>query len=358
MTENHDLVAQAATDVPLVDLVDDASTDYQLFRDLVTGADSVGILCHDNPDPDTLSSALALAMIAEEWDTTTVEILYGGTITHQQNRAMINTLEINAIRIDERSLEQFDLIAFVDHSIAGKNNSVSEDFVPDIVIDHHPTEGTRGEYIDQQTDLGATATLLTRYLQAYDIEPTERLATALLFGLRRETLDFTRGTTSAEHAAACFLHPFADHSTIELLSNSVFTPKTLGAIGDAIVNREVRGSCLVSPLGRIHERDVLPQAADYLLKLEGVSTTVVFGTLEDEVHLSARTSNTQLDIGNLMEDTFDGVGSAGGHRDMAGGQVPLGLLGDITDSEEVAVELINQSITRKLFDALESWTEI
>ena len=357
MTEIPESVAQSAADIPLADIITDPTAEYQVFEDLLTGADSVGILCHNNPDPDSLSSALALAMIAEEWGASTVEILYGGTITHQQNRAMINIIEIDLVHTDERSLEQFDVIGFVDHSIAGRNNSVSEDFVPDIVIDHHPTDGVRAEYVDQRPDVGATATLLTRYLQAFDIDPTERLATALLFGLHRETLNFTRGTTPAEHAAACFLHPTANHSTIETLSNSVFTPETLGGIGDAIVNREVRGSCLVSSLGRVSERDILPQAADYLLKLEGISTTVVFGIVDDEIHLSGRTSNANLHIGDLMRETFDDVGSAGGHHDMGGGQVPLGILEDTGVENETAVALLNQSVTARLFDALASWTK-
>lgn len=358
MTDEHGSVAGSATSIPLAETIDDSSVDYQALDDLLTAADSIGILCHNNPDPDTLSSALALALIAEHRDVSAVEVLYGGAITHQQNRAMVNVLDVDLVHVDDRSLDTFDLVAFVDHSIAGRNNAVPDDFIPDIVIDHHPTEGARGEYVHQQPEVGATATLLTRYLQAYDIEPTERTATALLFGLHRETLNFTRGTTPAEHAAACFLHTFADHSTIETLSNSVFTPETLGGIGDAIVNREVRGSCLVSPLGRVHGRDILPQAADYLLKLEGVSTTVVFGIIDDEIHLSARTSNPQLHIGDLMRETFDEVGSAGGHHDMAGGQIPLGLLGAAGESQETAVELVNQSVTSRVFDALSTWAEI
>lgn len=357
MTDVHESVVQSAMDIPLAEVLGDTDVDYQAFQDLLVTADSIGVLCHDNPDPDSISSAFALAMIAEEWEVPTVEILYGGAITHQQNRAMVNVLEIDLVNRDDRPLEQYDLVAFVDHSIPGRNNSVPEDDIPDIVIDHHPTDGIRSEYVDQRSEVGATATLLTRYLQEYDIEPTERLATALLFGLHRETLNFTRGETPAEHAAACFLHPLADHATIEMLSNSVFTPETLGGIGNAIVNREVRGSCLVSSLGRVHERDVLPQAADYLLKLEGITTTVVFGIVEGKIHLSARTSNPQLHIGDLMRDTFDDVGSAGGHPDMAGGQIPLGLM-ETAGGEDVAVDLINQSVTTRLFEALESWTKL
>ncbi|KKF40168.1 phosphoesterase [Halorubrum saccharovorum] len=338
-------------------MIDDQTVDYQRLYDLLAGSDSVVVVCHDNPDPDSLSSALALSVVAEQLGVGTVTIAYGGAISHQQNRAMVNALDIGLTPITECTLADFALVAFVDHSIPGRNNSVDEEMTPDIVIDHHPSEEVNGQYVDHRPNVGATATILTRYLQAYELELDERLATALLFGIHRETLSFTRETTAAEHAAASYLHSLADHSLIESLSNSVFTCETLSGIGDAIANREVRGSCLVSSLGRIHERDILPQAADYLLKLEGVSTTVVFGIVDDNIQLSARTNNSQLHIGELLKNTFDEDGSAGGHHDMAGGQIPLGLLGPVDEDDEVATDLLNQSVKKRLFSALDSWAE-
>jgi len=346
---------QSAT--PLATLIDDSETDYRRFQELVASTDSLAILCHDNPDPDTIASALALEAIANEWGVATVDIVHGGTVTHQQNRAMINVLDIGLKSITQVTLSDYSLVAFVDHGIPGRNNSAPEDMTPDIVIDHHPADEIEGQFVDHRPAVGATVTLLTRYLEVYDIELDERLATALLFGLHRETLDFNRGTTSTEHAAACVLHPHADHNTIEELTNSVFTPETISGIGDAIANREVRGSCLVSSLGRIRERDIIPQAADYLLQLEGVSTTIVYGIVDDNIYLSGRTSNTQLHIGDLLKETFDQVGSAGGHHDMAGGKVPLGFIGSVDDGDDVAMDLIDQSMNRQIFDALHGWTE-
>ncbi|MGQ3330082.1 DHH family phosphoesterase [Halorubrum sp. FL23] len=348
---------RAAQATPLADLIDDQTVDYQRLQHLLEESESIVVVCHDNPDPDSLSSALAFSTIAEQSGVASATISYGGTISHQQNRAMVNALDIQMTPMESCALADFDLVAFVDHSVSGRNNSVSEDLVPDIVIDHHPSEEVNGQYVDHRPNVGATATILTRYLQAYELELDERLATALLFGIHRETLSFTRETTAAEHAAASYLHSLADHSLIESLSNSVFTSETLNGIGDAIANREVRGSCLVSSLGRIHERDVLPQAADYLLKLEGVSTTVVFGIVDDNIHLSARTNNSQVHIGQLLKGAFDEDGSAGGHHDMAGGQLPLGLLGPVDEDDEVATDLLNQSVQKRLFTALDSWAE-
>ena len=77
-------------------------------------------------------------------------------------------------------------------------------------------------------------------------------------------------------------------------SNSVFAPETLNRIGNAIVNRKLRGSYLVFFIGQITERNILPQAADHLLQLEGVSTTAVYGIVADRIHLNTRTSNSSL----------------------------------------------------------------
>lgn len=357
MTEQIELPERTELATPLSTIIDSSKSDFHQFRELITAGDSIAVLCHDNPDPDTLASALALARMAEEWGVPNITIAYGGTISHQQNRAMINALDIDLTRIDECSLTNFDTVAFVDHSISGRNNSAPKHLIPDIVIDHHPSDSVKGQYVDHRPEVGATATILIRYLQAFEIEIEERLATALLFGLHRETLNFTRGTTAAEHAAACYLHPTADHSLIETLSNSMFTGETIDGIEKAIANREIRGSCLVSSLGRIHERDILPQAADYLLRLEGVSTTIVFAVIDDNIQLSARSTNSNLHLGDLLSETFDEDGSAGGHHEMAGGQVPLGIFGSMGGGDDMVIDLVNQSMTKRLFDALDSWAE-
>ena len=137
-----------------------------------------------------------------------------------------------------------------------------------------------------------------------DVEINERIATALLFGIHRETLNFIRRATTYEHAAACTLRPAANRDLINTLSNSVFIPETLDGIGNAILNRKARGSCLVFFIGQITERDILPQAADYLLQLEGISTAAVYGIVADQIHLSARTSDSRLHISDLLDDAF------------------------------------------------------
>ena len=341
---------------PLSTVFDDREAEYETFEALLSGSDSLLVVCHDYPDPDCLSSALALSNIGDALDVSATEIGYGGGISHQQNRAMVNALDIDLTPIESCSLDEYELVAFVDHGVSGRNNTLPNGFAPDIVIDHHPSSEVDAEYADVRTRIGSTATLLTRYTEVLDVGIDERIATALLFGIHRETLDFVRGTTTYEHAAACSLRSAANEDLINTLSNSVFTPETLDGIGNAVLNRNVRGSCLVSFIGQITERDVLPQAADYLLQLEGISTTAVYGIVADQIHLSARTSNSGLHIGELLDDAFGDIGSAGGHHDMAGGQLPVGLLGEVDTPDDIADDLIDRSVRRRLFDTLDEWT--
>lgn len=328
---------------------------HDLYELLENGT-SLGIVCHDNPDPDSLASALALEHIAADAGISNVGILYSGTISHQQNRAFVNLLEVDLVAFSTDQLANYDVIAFVDHSVPGTNNEVQPGTDVDVVIDHHPVStpdaDVEAQFVDRREELGATTTILTEYLRELSLDVDEALATALLFAIRRETLGLLRGVTPAEYAAAGFFHPHADISLLRELVNPPLTPATVDAVGRAIENREIRSSCLVSHAGRTTERDALPQAADYLVNLENVTTSIVAGIVEGTIHLSARSIDPRIHVGSLLGEAFNDVGSAGGHSDMAGGQIPLGLFEEWVDERETLAEVTSQLVARRVFGKL------
>jgi len=324
----------AATDPPSVSPADPATERARELHDLLADGEALTVVCHDDPDPDCLASALALSELAADAGIEDVVLCYGGAISHQQNRAFVNLLELD-LQPFEPGLLSDRLVAFVDHSVPGENNDVPAETAIDAVIDHHPAESVEARFVDRREDAGATATVLTEYVQVLDADLAGRLATALLFAVRRETLGFLRGVTAAEHEAAAVLYPHADAETLRRLASPPVTGATADALGTAIDNREVRGAVCISHVGRTGERDALPQAADYLVELEGVGTAVVFGIVDDVLELSGRTTDSRVHIGEVLSEAFDDVGSAGGHREMAGGQVPLGLFADAAADERL-----------------------
>ena len=326
------------------------------LRQLLADGNELNIVCHNNPDPDCLASALALGRIAADAGIDDRHILYSGDISHQQNRAFVNLLEIDLKPFDPDALQdrpEDSLVAFVDHSTPGANNNVPPETTIDIVIDHHPAEEIDARFIDHREEIGAAATILAEYVQELDTEIDDLLATALLFAIRRETLNFLRGATAAEYDAAGFLHDYADLDLLQTLSTPSVSGATLDAIATAISNRTTTSAVLISHVGRTSERDAVPQAADYLATLEGVETVIVFGVIDESIHLSARSPDPRLHVGDLLRETFADVGSAGGHHDVAGGEIPLGLFADFTNDDDSLLEIVEQVITARLLAELD-----
>ncbi|MGM0604777.1 MAG: DHH family phosphoesterase [Halobacteriota archaeon] len=335
----------------------------QQLCELLAAGSELNIVCHNNPDPDCLASALALGRIAAAAGIDEQSILYSGDISHQQNRAFVNLLDVELEPLDPEALQDRSagsLLAFVDHSIPGANNHVPEGTPVDVVIDHHPATDIEARFVDHREEIGAAATILTEYVRALDIDLDSVLATALLFAIRRETLNFLRGVTREEYDAAGFLHDHADQDMLRQLSTPSVSGATLDAIATAIGNRATDAAVLISHVGRTAERDAVPQAADYLATLEGVETVIVFGIVRDAIHLSARSPDPRIHVGTVLRETFEDVGSAGGHHDVAGGEIPLGIFADYTADDEQLLTIVERIITarlRKGFDlAVESET--
>ncbi|WP_313695441.1 DHH family phosphoesterase [Halorarum halobium] len=324
------------------------------LADIISSADGrLAILAHDNPDPDSIASAVALGAIADEYGVE-ADILYDGEIGHQENRAFVNTLGIDLLaREDAPPLSEYGALAIVDYSEA---DELDVDSDVDIYIDHEvPEEPIEAQFTDIRKNVSATSTILTKYIQEFDLSPSETVATALLYGIRAETVDFKRDTTPADLTAAAYLHPFADHDMLEEVESPSMSPETLDVLAEAIQNREVQGSHLVSNAGFIRDREALAQAAQQLLDLEGITTSAVFGIADDTIYLAARSKDIRINIGTVLQDGFSDIGEAAGHSTQGNAEIPLGLFTGIEASEsnrDTLLQLSEEAVRRKLFDAM------
>jgi len=331
--------------------VDADEEPVRLLSTLRTLSGPLLVVAHDNPDPDAIASAIGLARVAESVGVP-ADPCYGGEIAHQENRAMVNLLNLHLRTFDGLDLDDYGGVALVDHSRAGINDSLPEGHPVDIVIDHHPPRGpVAGSFIDIRPDTGATSTLIEEYLSRLGIEPDRELATALLYGIRIDTKDFTRSTSIPDFEAAASLSVHADESTLERVESPSVSPETLRVLARAIEGRDVRGSTVASCVGEITDRDTLAQAAERLLGLDGIAVTFVYGYMDGVIYGSARARGADLDIGELLRDALDPVGSAGGHATMAGAQVPLGILQEVSESESLP-EVVETFVSGRFFEAI------
>src|SRR6056297_1556501 len=311
----------------------------------------LAIVTQDSPDPDSIASAAALQAIADHLGIES-DIIYLGDVGHQENRAFVNLLGIDLVQWDEiEDHSVYDTVALVDHGTAGEM-----ELPVDIVIDHNESESeSEPEFVDIRPNMSSTSTIMTKYIQEFDMNVGEEVATALLYGIRAETLDFKRDTNPADLTAAAYLYPFANHDTLEQVESPSMSPETLDVLAEAITSREVQGSHLVSNAGFIRDRDALAQAASQLLNLEGITTTAVFGIVEDTIYLAARSKDIRLNIGKVLDDAYGEIGETAGHSTQASAEIPLGIFTGIEIADgtrDTLLELTEEAVKRTLFDAM------
>ncbi len=345
---------RATTDF-LMDRIGDQGLHLRQLNHVLRGIERLAVVTHDNPDPDAIASAVALGRIAESVGCE-VDVCYFGDITHQENRAFVNLLEFELTNLEPGEvLDTYDGIALVDHSRPGVNDGLPEGLQVDVVIDHHPPRApVEARFVDLRSDVGATSTLLVDYLEYFGMELTEDVATGLLFGIRVDTKEFTREVAPADFEAAGTLIPHADLGMLERIETPSVSADTFEVIATAIGNRRREGSVLLSCVGRINQRDALAQAADRLLTLDGVTTTLVYGVLDGTIYASARSRGNDVDLGETLRDAFGQIGSAGGHADMAGAQITLGVLDEVEDRDESLMEIVEAVVSERFLEELEA----
>jgi len=324
-----------------------------LRQTLRAAEEPIAVLTHDNPDPDAIASAVALVEIAAAAGVE-ARACYFGAIAHQENRALVNLLELDLHELSgPEALSEYGGIALVDHARPGVNDPLEAGTRVDVVIDHHPTHGPDdAAFVDLRSEAGATGTLLTEYFEHLGVSMSQRVATALLYGLRVDTDDFTREVSAGDFEAAATLVQMADHSVLERVESPSLSGDTIDVLARAIEHRQRHGLVLTTCVGEINDRDALSQAADRLLDLEDVTTTVVFGITEETVYVSARARGAAIDLGETLRAAYGRLGSAGGHAEMAGAQLPIGML--VEPEEDNPVDIVETVLTEAFLEAIEA----
>jgi nanoRNase/pAp phosphatase (c-di-AMP/oligoRNAs hydrolase) len=308
--------ASALTEHVITPALERASTRSRVerLRARFANADRVVIMMQDDPDPDAIASALALRAVLGRSRTGTPVATFG-RITRPENRAMIRLLEIEVTEVRPRDLEAYNAIAMVD-----VQPSFFEEKLPrvDAVIDHHPEETpVRVPFKDIRPSYGATSTILTEYMRAAEVKLTQRLATALLYGIKADTLALERGAIKADMDAFAFLHPYANHNALRRMERPQLPQASLDVLAQGLARRDIVDDVVFSHLGTVSYPELVAQFADLLLQIEGVEWSVVSGVVNGELHISVRNVGYVRDAGDVVREAFAHIGSAGGHRSMA-----------------------------------------
>ncbi|MBE0597388.1 MAG: DHH family phosphoesterase [Desulfuromonadales bacterium] len=318
------------------------------FIEWMRGKGRVLIVAHDNPDPDSLASAMALKHLIVKMTGQAVIIAFGGIIGRGENRAMARELEIDAVSIDGLDLDQFGVVCMVDTQPGTGNNSYPADRPVHLVIDHHPARElcTRCRWSDIRDHYGACATILFEYLQAQQITFGTKLATILFYAIKSETQDLGREGMKADREAYLQLLPLANARILFNITHPKVPREYFSTYNKAIENSRIYDGVLVFNLYEIDHPDIVAEMADFLLRMEGVEVVLGMGHLDDAEFLSLRTQTHDIMAGDVIRRTVDGLGTAGGHHTTAGGQIRPLVGGQSTQRE------LELSLTRRLLEVL------
>jgi nanoRNase/pAp phosphatase (c-di-AMP/oligoRNAs hydrolase) len=332
---------------------------YKKLQELKVKGDSLLILTHDNPDPDAISAAVALSVIAQNAGLKTT-IAHGGEITHHENQAFVNLLGVHLRKASRGSYEirKHPFIALVDCQPNGNLTVLDPDDLSkvQIIIDHHQVFQHLHEllpddaFLDIRPEVKSSAAILTEYIKSLDITPSENLATALCYGIYTDTKKFSK-LSHVDLKAIEFLAGRVNHEILDRIEHPDISTETAEILARAILNRKPYKNIVISNVGFIRNRDALAESADFLLRLEGITTVLVFGIVDDYIEMSARTRDVRVNIGAVMKEAFGDIGSGGGHATMGGARIPLGLFKLAKDKNSL-LRLAEEAITEKFLEAL------
>lgn len=297
------------------------------------------------PDPDSIGSAMAHGFICREFEIDTT-ILYFDDISHHENRALVKKLAIDMTRYSEDfELNGYDRLAIVDAQMV----EMPSDFkrLPVVsIVDHHKVQGEfDAEFVDVREDAGSTSSIYAEYLEHSlaamnkDSPEAGKLASALLFGIRSDTDDYLLAR-ELDYRAAAFLAQYADHDLLQAISKQSISPRTMEITQRAYANKVIADTHVLAGVGyvRDEDRDSIGQAADYLLRREGIDTVICYGIVNNQfVDGSMRTTSNVVDPDRFLKELFGadphGIAYGGGRADKGAFKIPLGPFASCGDRD-------------------------
>lgn len=296
----------------------------QYIKELFENKDKILLLIQPDPDPDAIASALAFRHLIGR-NRTTAHIASFGEVTRPENLAMLRLLDIQVEKIVPDVISKYEGLCMLDVQPPHLGDTHSQCvYSVDLVIDHHPEKpGYLANIKDIRATYGATSTILTEYLRAVDFNISQRLATALLYGIKSDTLLLGRGVDPADIEAFAYLYPLANTNVLRRIERPEVHPEDIDSFSNALKKRRIVNNILFSHLGRVRREDVIPQFADFSLQIEGVEWSVVSGVFRGNLVISVRNVGYVRSAGAIVKRAFGELGSAGGHSHMAKAVIPL-----------------------------------
>lgn len=308
------------------------------------------MVSHVHPDPDSLGSMVGLAHLIETCVGIPVQITQDGPICRAENRAMVEVLDLNLTPIEKIQWSPNQAVVMVDsqpktgrHSFNGEANIYA-------VIDHHQTPGEVDgiPFLDIRRGVGATCSVVTRYLLEQDISIPEHVATSLFYGIETEISGYPREASTLDDTALQVLYPLIDRDAIAKIRNAPLPEIFYETLLHAMQSSFIYDKLLLSWINDLPDPELCSQCVDFLVRHEDIRWAVCAGVADDRLVLSVRTNVPRAQAGEILCSVVQKMGGrAGGHDRRAGGFIPL------ASTSPSAVEQVQAEFRRRMLKVLQ-----
>jgi nanoRNase/pAp phosphatase (c-di-AMP/oligoRNAs hydrolase) len=291
---------------------------------------------------------LGLAHLVESRLHKKTRLTRDGDINRAENQAMVDLLDIDLVPIREAHWQPDEALVMVD-SQPGTGRHTFDPTVPiHAVIDHHDTPGdVEGvPFVDIRTNVGATCSIVTRYLQEQEVSVPARVATALLYGIETELNGHPREANTLDDNAVEFLYPLADKDLLAKIRHAPLPHCYYECMLQALQSSFVYDRLIISWVNDLPQPELAAQVVDFLIRFEEVDWALCAGVYNDQFILSMRTNIPEANAGELLRQVVGNLGRAGGHDRRAGGFLYL------PSTSASAVEQMQGELRRRLLRAL------
>jgi len=312
------------------------------FLAALRAARRVVFVAHMQPDPDSLASMMGLGQLVQERLGIPAVLTQEGGIFRAENRAFVDLLHLELLPIEEYVRVPGDAIVMVDSQPGtGRHN---HDLIGNVaaVIDHHVTPGNLGgvSYSDVRPELGATCTIVLKYLVEQRLCIAPKLGTALLYGIETELSGFPREATPADDEAAAILYGLADKELLAQIRHARLPQCHFDVLHQALQNATVFGNLVWTWVEPMNQPEQAAEVVDFLIRYDAAEWAICAGVHRNKVILSMRSSRANAKAGELLQAAIGDIGNAGGHERRAGGCIPL----TATDTQALRAELVQRCV--------------
>ena len=318
------------------------------LKSMVRENDSLAVLIYGSPDPDAVASAMALREILNQTKPL-AKCIFVATepVIRHQNAEFIREMKVEIQMLDKVDLKEFRLIAVVDAQPTFFGEALGG-IKPQIVLDHHPCKTVwHASLADVRPNYGALSTIMTEYLLAARVKIPKRLYTALLYGIRSDTVNFERDA-SLEDIGAYYLNFMrANRQLIRRIELNQIPDRFLKYFDYAYHYKRRYRDRVICFLGAVESADACVQVADFFLRVINIFYVIIAGIVKDRLIIIFRGDGYRQDCGSIAMKSFGNIGSAGGHRSAARVEIPVETLKTALEND-LSQESVDRFLVQRL----------